>query len=141
MNKENCQDREGINHFSEFGWYDGWQGSCSNCRIGLDARNKGACESSDECAEACLESIRGTGQNIISENIANMHTGEKQKKKEETEDKVVAVAKREADKKKAADDKAKAVESEEVKEPVKEEVKPTIEEPLKESIKEEPKNA
>ena len=144
MNRENCQDREGTNHFSEFGWYDGFQGSCSNCRIGLDARNRGACESSDECAEACLESIHNTGQNIISENIANMHAGEGQKRKEELEDKAIAVAEREAKKKKVADDKIKAEEEEkkaeeEAKNPVKkEEVKP-VEEKKTEEVKETPK--
>jgi len=136
MNKDQCTDREGINHFGEFGWYDGYIESCRNCRIGLDARVRGACESSDDCADACLQKLRGTKQNIISQNIANMANGEAQKKKEEEEDKAIQVAKREADKKKVADDKVKAEEEKKKKEektknpPEKEEVvEPAKEEP------------
>ncbi len=157
MNKDCCQDREGKSHFGEFGWWDGYVGSCRNCRIGLDARDKGACESADDCAESCLDSLKGTRQNIISQNINNMHGGENQKKKEEKENKAIQVAKREEDKKKVEEaKKVKDEEEKKVQEPKKEEekkpeesqeeVKPvtaidTNNQPPKEPVKEEPKNA
>lgn len=157
MNKEQCQDREGQSHFGEFGWYDGYVGSCKNCRVGLDARDRGACESSDECSEECLGSLKETRQNIISQNIDNMRAGENQKKKEEKEDRAIQVAKREEDKKKVEDAKKAAEEKkeelkvveekkpEESKEPAKEAApQPTVVEPVKEApkepVKEEPKN-
>ena len=41
MDRNQCNDRAGKNHFGEYGWLDGYQGSISNCRVELKMR--GSC--------------------------------------------------------------------------------------------------
>jgi len=108
MQKDNCVDREGKTHFGEFGFYDGYIGSCGNCRVSLKARS-GACQDADSCAEKLQESIKNKS-NIVSSTINNMNNGVAQRKKEDGEDKAIATAKREEEKLKLEEAKKKAEE-------------------------------
>lgn len=86
MNRNDCKDREGKIHFSEYGFLDGYQGSLGNCRTGLKSRG-GACSDVDDCAAACQITCKEKHSNIVTENINNMTAGEKLREKEHTEDK------------------------------------------------------
>ena len=100
MNKSKCNDRENNNHFGEFGWYDGYNGSIGNCRVSLKTRSS-SCEDADFCCEECQKRIGNKGTNIISETINNMHRGEIKRQQEEKEDNEISAAKRKKEKEEA----------------------------------------
>jgi len=89
MSKENCKDRDGKSHFGEYGWYDGYHGTISTCRCGLNSRG-GACPDVDLCIEEAHTKMEGKRTNIVSYNLANMHAGENKKEAEGKEDSLMA---------------------------------------------------
>lgn len=89
MSKENCKDRDGKSHFGEYGWYDGYHGTISTCRCGLNSRG-GACPDVDLCIEEAHTKMEGKRTNIVSYNLANMHAGENKKESEGKEDSLMA---------------------------------------------------
>lgn len=101
MDKTQCNDKSGKNHYGEYGFQDGYTGSLTSCRLGLSTRES-ACQDADACASECL---KNTKTNVISQNIRNMKNGEKLRAKEIEEDKAIEVAKREEEKKKAEEAK------------------------------------
>jgi len=100
--KNTCRDRDGKEHFGEYGWYDGYIGSIGNCRCGLNSRG-GACKDVDLCIEESHNKI-ANGQlntNIVSYNLDSMVAGEKQKEKERKEDKEMEDIRRQKEKEEA----------------------------------------
>jgi len=144
MDKEQCNDRDGGNHFGSYGWMDGYQGSANSCRCGLKSRS-GACKDVDGCMEESHKKCVELQSNIISYNINNMVAGERQRAKESIDDKKIADAKRlkekdEAEKIKQEAEAKKIAEEAKKVEPAKEEPK-KVEEPKKEESKVEVKPA
>jgi len=106
MNRDSCVDKKGISHFGEYGWYDGYCGSLSNCRVKLEARGN-CCEDVDDCVTECMKKISEgkTNTNIVSQNIQNMKNGEITRSQEEKEDKEISIARRKEEQERLAKEK------------------------------------